>query len=78
MKRTYLYLIVSSFLVLIFFGFTEKKTKILIIGDSISLGYTPFVKKMLEDKAIVSHNKGNAQDSGYGLENIESWIQEDD
>ncbi len=78
MKRIHLFLIVSSFFIFILFGFTERKTKILIIGDSISLGYTPFVKKSMEDKAIVTHNKGNAQHSGYGLENIESWIQEDD
>jgi len=60
------------------FGFTQKKAKILIIGDSISLGYTPFVKNILTEKTIVSHNKGNAQHSGYGLENIESWIQKED
>lgn len=78
MKRINLFLIVSSFFIFILFGFTERKTKILIIGDSISLGYTPFVMKSMEDKAIVTHNKGNAQHSGYGLENIETWIQEDD
>jgi hypothetical protein len=78
MKKTGLLLVVCSIAALLFFGFAEKKPKILIIGDSISMGYTPFVKEMLGDKAIVSHNNGNAQHSGYGLENIEAWIQEDD
>ncbi len=71
-------LLVCSIMALLFFGFTQKQPKVLIIGDSISLGYTPFVKKTLENKAIVAHNKGNAQHSGYGLENVETWIQEDD
>lgn len=77
-KKPGLLLVVCSITVLLFFGFAEKKSRILIIGDSISLGYTPFVKEILSDKAIVSHNKGNAQHSGYGLENIQAWVQEDD
>ncbi len=78
MKKTSLSLIVCSLAALLFFGFTDKKPKILIIGDSISLGYTPFVKTILADKAIVTHNKGNAQHSGYGLENVATWIEKDD
>jgi len=77
MKKTSLLLIVCGIATLLFFGFIEKKPKVLIIGDSISLGYTPFVKQILAKKATVSHNKGNAQHSGYGLENIETWIQKD-
>lgn len=78
MKKINLLLIVGCITSLLFFGFSEKKPKVLIIGDSISLGYTPFVKQILAKKATVSHNKGNAQHSGYGLENIETWIQKDD
>lgn len=64
-------------LVLIFFvaaSCTNEKTRVLIIGDSISLGYTPFVKEDLKDIADVFHNPGNAKHSTYGLENIEAWI----
>lgn len=56
----------------------EKKPtalpKVLIIGDSISLGYTPHVRTILKDKAVVKHNKGNAQHTGTGLERIDAWL----
>ncbi len=78
MKKTRLFLMICSIAVLLLFGFTEKQAKVLIIGDSISLGYTPFVTEILKEKAIVTHNKGNAKHSGYGLENIETWITEDE
>ena len=52
----------------------NKLPKVLIIGDSISLGYTPYVVKMLEGVASVEHNKGNAGPTMRGLENIEEWI----
>jgi len=57
-------------------GFKIDKPKILIIGDSISMGYTPFVKKQLLDIADIFHNPGNAKHTGYGLENIVSWLEE--
>ncbi len=48
--------------------------KVLIIGDSISIGYTPFVVKALKGKAVVTHNKGNAQHTGTGLDKLDEWI----
>lgn len=57
--------------------YTEKP-KILIIGDSISIGYTPFVKEALSSKFEVFHNPGNAQNTGTGLENIDKWIGNED
>ncbi|MFC2157168.1 SGNH/GDSL hydrolase family protein [Acidobacteriota bacterium] len=48
--------------------------KVLIIGDSISLGYTPFVKEILGGRAEVFHNTGNAQHTGTGLEKIHEWL----
>lgn len=48
--------------------------KVLIIGDSISIGYTPHVARMLEGETVVRHNKGNARHTGYGLENLNKWI----
>jgi len=56
----------------------QKKAKILIIGDSISIGYTPFVKESLKEVADVYHNPGNAQHTGKGLKNVEEWISADD
>jgi len=55
-----------------------KKPKILIIGDSISSGYTPFVKDYFEDKAMVARIKGNARHTGMGLENIRKWVGDGD
>lgn len=56
----------------------QEKVKILIIGDSISIGYTPFVKESLKEIAEVYHNPGNAQHTGKGLQNVEAWITADD
>lgn len=53
---------------------TYEKPKVLIIGDSISIGYTPYVQHSLESKALVVHNPGNAQDSNNGVHNLEAWI----
>lgn len=59
-------------------GFVNDKPKILIIGDSISIGYTPFVKSYFSEKAIVSHNPGNAQHTGTGLSEINEWLAKED
>lgn len=50
---------------------------VLIIGDSISLGYTPIVAEILKGRANVSHNPGNAQYSSYGLRQLENWLGEE-
>ena len=59
-------------------GFVNDKPKILIIGDSISIGYTPFVKKYFSDRALVLHNTGNAEHTGTGLSKIEEWLGKED
>jgi len=48
--------------------------QVLIIGDSISIGYTPYVAEMLKGEAIVSHQKGNARHTGTGLKMLDQWI----
>ena len=48
--------------------------KVLIIGDSISLGYTPVVQNLLQGVADVSHPHGNCQFTGNGLKNIKHWL----
>jgi lysophospholipase L1-like esterase len=48
--------------------------KVLIMGDSISLGYTPLVKKLLVGKAEVIHHKGNAGPTIRGIKQIDSWL----
>ena len=72
-SKTYLVFIILTFTLLT--ACTETKPKILIIGDSISIGYTPFVKEHFGDRAMVSHNPGNAQHTGTGLKKIQQWIE---
>jgi hypothetical protein len=73
--------IVFSSLLLLFItlsGFDSPQQKILIIGDSISIGYTPYVWKYFQGQALVTHNPGNGQHTGTGLEKIEEWIGDED
>jgi len=64
--------------VLVSLSFSNRKPKILIIGDSISIGYTPFVKQNLINKAVVEHNPGNAQHTDTGLNKVKEWIGEEE
>ena len=52
----------------------EDLPKVLLIGDSISIGYTPHVVAALKDKAVVKHHKGNAQHTGTGLKMLDKWV----
>jgi lysophospholipase L1-like esterase len=53
---------------------TPKRSNFLIIGDSISIGYTRHVQKRLEDIADVIHNPGNAEDTRNELKLLDSWL----
>lgn len=54
--------------------------KVLILGDSISIGYFPFVKELLADQAEVTRpfkengNPENCQGTTNGIANIDRWI----
>jgi lysophospholipase L1-like esterase len=50
--------------------------RVLIIGDSISLGYMATVVQALEGKAIVEHNQdpNNAGSTERGVANIDKWL----
>jgi lysophospholipase L1-like esterase len=48
--------------------------KIVLVGDSIRLGYAPLVAKQLEGKAIVVSSKVNAEDSANVLKNLDEWV----
>lgn len=48
--------------------------QVLIIGDSISMGYTPHVASIMEGEAMVLRHKGNAGHTGNGLLHIEEWL----
>ena len=47
---------------------------VLIIDDSISFGYTPYVKEILEGKANVSRPDGNCQGTTRGVAKINEWL----
>ncbi len=75
MKPTQFKLIGILAFCLICIAAKENKVKnVLIIGDSISIGYTPFVEKSLAPDIVVSHNPGNGGSTVRGVENIEKWL----
>lgn len=47
---------------------------VLPIGDSISIGYTVNVRKLLKGKADVFRIPSNGQASDRGLANIKKWL----
>jgi hypothetical protein len=56
-------------------GFVNLKiSNVLIIGDSISIGYTPFVKEILNGKATVWHPDENCEGTRKGILKIDEWI----
>ena len=52
----------------------KELPKALLIGDSVSLGYTPHVVAALKGKVEVKHHRGNAQHTGTGLKMLDRWI----
>lgn len=48
--------------------------RVLLIGDSISIGYTPAVKELLKGKAHIERISGNAQHTRTGLERLGRWL----
>ena len=58
----------------------KKLPRVLIIGDSISIGYFPFVKELMNGKAEVTRpfkedgNSENCQGTSNGVTNIHRWI----
>ena len=48
--------------------------RVLLIGDSISMGYTLPVRKLLDGKANVIHPPVNCSDSGFGVKELDKWL----
>lgn len=75
------YLAKISFVLLLVFiiaAWAIKEPRVLIIGDSISLGYTPFIKTHFSGKVVIEHNPGNAQHTGTGLNKVKEWVSNRD
>lgn len=73
-------LCVSPFLSSAFFTSKNELPNVLLIGDSISIGYTPFVQDLLKNKAhvfrpMLENGKAeNCSGTTNGVENIERWL----
>lgn len=75
MNRTPFKLIAILVFCLLCMAAKENKVKnMLVIGDSISIGYTPFLEKSLAPDVVVAHNPGNGGSTVRGVENIEKWL----
>lgn len=55
-------------------GLIAQSPSVLVIGDSISIGYTPVVTTLLRDKAVVKHSEGNAAHTNNGVEKLDQWL----
>jgi lysophospholipase L1-like esterase len=53
-----------------------KLPRILLIGDSVSRGYTQPVRKVLQGKANVHRAPANCGPTASGLKNLEVWLGE--
>lgn len=53
---------------------TKGLPRVLIIGDSISIGYTLPVRKLLEGRANIHRIPENAAHTGNGVAKIDSWL----
>jgi hypothetical protein len=48
--------------------------RVLVIGDSISIGYTPPLQELFKGEAEVVHPPGKCMDSGHGVRSVKAWI----
>jgi hypothetical protein len=60
--------------VLGFKAFAQELPNVLIIGDSISMGYTPVLKQILATKANVSHPAENCESTIKGVNKLDEWL----
>ena len=52
----------------------RELARVLILGDSISIGYTPTVAELLAGRVEVHHNPGNAAYTSFGLRHLKDWL----
>jgi dienelactone hydrolase/lysophospholipase L1-like esterase len=53
---------------------TAELPKVVLVGDSIRLGYAPFVAKRLSSKAVVVSPPENGGDSANVLSHVDEWV----
>jgi acyl-CoA thioesterase-1 len=54
----------------------QAEPRVLLIGDSISIGYAPAVRKLLDGKADVQLIPDNGGPTTNGLKNLSAWLGE--
>lgn len=52
---------------------TTPRPTIVLIGDSIRMGYAPLVSKQLQGQAVILSHEPNGGDSANVLKNLEDW-----
>jgi hypothetical protein len=62
--------------------FDAKRKNVLVVGDSVSIGYTPFVAELMSAKALVQHSPwggdGGAEEAAYGLQCLDYLLRAPD
>ncbi len=64
----------ASFAALPTAGASSDLPKVVLVGDSIRMGYAPLVAKKLEGKALVISHPVNGGDSANVLRNLDEWV----
>ncbi|TDU69378.1 acyl-CoA thioesterase-1 [Prosthecobacter fusiformis] len=83
MKRTCFLLSLAAATFALSTAQAAEKPRVLILGDSISIGYTPVVQKLLADEMTVlrpmaaNGRPENCSDTKSGVLNIDRWLQID-
>lgn len=62
--------------------YSSSTKNVMIVGDSVSIGYTPFVASVMADKALVQHSPwggdGGAEETLYGARCIDNLVRAPD
>lgn len=82
-RTTFLYCLLAAITCPALAADAPAKKRVLILGDSISIGYTPVVQKMLADEMTVlrpmarNGRAENCSGTTSGVANIDRWLQID-
>jgi hypothetical protein len=62
--------------------YSKTLKNVLVVGDSVSIGYTPFVAKVMAETALVQHSPwggdGGAEETLYGANCIDNLVRAPD
>eukprot|EP01050_Picozoa_sp_SAG11_P002969 SAG11_NODE_158_length_14064_cov_6.063860_7_plen_103_part_00 len=62
--------------------YSAKLKNVLVVGDSVSIGYTPFIASMMAATALVQHSPwggdGGAEETLYGAHCINNLVRAPD